>query len=282
MLSSDAFKWLSVNIKMASGPLNLRSNREMRMMRRAGLLVWKAHQTVSQMMQPGVQTDEIDAEVDALYKQHDATALFQGVPGPFPFPAVTCISVNEAIVHGIPSSRKLQEGDIVSVDTGCKVNGWCGDAAATYRVGRIDGPTDRLLETTERSLNLAIELMGNRKWWSEVAREMQSLIEAAGFSVVKELVGHGIGRQMHEDPQVPNFVNDEFLKSGDFELRPGLVLAIEPMVNMGAAEVKVLPDQWTQVSVDGRPSAHFEHTVALTSSGPWVLTGPFQEREQVE
>ena len=267
--------------KMASGPLNLRSKREMRMMRRAGLLVWKAHQTVSQMIQPGVQTDEIDAAVDALYRQHDAVALFQGVPGNVPFPAVTCISVNDAIVHGIPSSRKLHEGDIVSVDTGCKVNGWCGDAAATYRVGRVDRSTERLLQTTERSLNLAVELIGNRERWSEVAREMQSLIEGAGFSVVKELVGHGIGRQMHEEPQVPNFVNEEFLKSGDFSLRPGLVLAIEPMVNMGAAGIKVLPDQWTQVTEDGQPSAHFEHTVALTSDGPWVLTGPPEDTDEL-
>lgn len=265
---------------MPRGPLNLRSAREIRLMRKAGLLVRKAHQVVSELVKPGATTAEIDAAVEAVYKQHDAIPLFQGVQGNVPFPAVTCVSVNEAVVHGIPGRRVLDEGDIVSVDTGCKVKGWCGDAAVTYSVGRIADDKHRLLEATEGALNLAIDLMGRRQFWSEVASELQEFVESAGFSVVREFVGHGIGRQMHEEPQVPNFVNDEFLREGDFELRPGVVLAIEPMVSMGSAEVKILPDHWTQVTADGKPSAHFEHTVALTDDGPWVLTGPPREGEE--
>jgi len=259
---------------MSDGPLNLRSRREMRLMRPAGLLVWQAHQLVRELVRPGVTTREIDGAVDALYREHEAVPLFQGVPGKTPFPSVTCISVNEAIVHGIPSDRQLCEGDIVSVDTGCKVHGWCGDSAWTYPVGNVDEQVQRLMEITEGSLNLAIEALGRRALWSEVAQDVQAYVEQADFSIVKDFVGHGIGREMHEDPQVPNYVSDEFLEGGDFELRPGLVLAIEPMVNMGGAEVLVLDDGWTQVAADGRPSAHFEHTVALTADGPIILTGP--------
>lgn len=251
-------------------------------MRKAGLLVWQAHQIVREKIRPGITTSEIDRAIESLFKAHGATPLFLGFPGPTPFPAVTCISVNEAVVHGIPDDRVLESGDIVSVDTGCKVNGWCGDAAATYVVGSIDDQTRQLLATTQQSLHLAIELLGQCQLWSEIAGEMQKLVEDAGFSVVKEFVGHGIGRVMHEEPQVPNFVTDEFVKTGDFSLRPGLVLAIEPMVNMGNAEVEVLEDQWTQVTTDGKPSAHFEHTVALMPKGPFVLTGPPSDEEQLE
>ena len=264
---------------MAGGPLNLRSPRELRLMRPAGLLVWRAHQLVREIVRPGVTTKEIDEAVDALYRQHGAVPLFQGVLGKTPFPSVTCISVNEAVVHGMPGDRQLCDGDIVSVDTGCKVNGWCGDSAWTYPVGNIDDATQRLLDVTEGSLNLAIENLDKCRFWSEVAHKVQAYVEQAGFSVVKEFVGHGIGREMHEQPQVPNFVNYEFLEKGDFRLRTGLVLAIEPMVNMGNDEVHVLGDGWTQVTTDKRPSAHFEHTVALTKDGPQLLTGPPAESE---
>jgi len=264
---------------MADGPLKLRSRREIRLMRPAGLLVWRAHQLISELVRPGVTTREIDAAVQKLFQDHDAIPLFQGVPGKIPFPSVTCMSINEAVVHGIPSDRVLCDGDIVSVDTGCKVNGWCGDSAWTYAVGEIDESVRQLLNVTEGALLLAIELMENRCMWSEVAREMQDYIEQAGFSVVREFVGHGIGREMHELPQVPNYVSDEFLENGDFELRTGIVLAIEPMVNLGDRKVRVLEDGWTQVAADGSPSAHFEHTVALTADGPLLLTGPPQAGE---
>jgi len=244
-------------------------------MRRAGLLVWHAHQLAKSLIRPGTTTGEIDAAVDALYVEHNADPLFKGVPGTVPFPAVTCISINEEVVHGIPGPRKLVEGDIVSVDTGCKLGGWCGDAAATYPVGRVSQEARRLLDVTSGVLELAIELLGKCSLWSEVAGEMEKFVKDHKFSVVEAFVGHGIGREMHEDPQVPNFVSRQLRRRDDFQLVPGLVIAIEPMVNMGTKRVRTLSDHWTQVTVDRKPSAHFEHTVAITQSGTEILTaGP--------
>jgi methionyl aminopeptidase len=248
-------------------------------MRKAGLLVWQVHQVAAGMVRPGVTTAEIDAAVAKFFAEHHAVPLFKNFPHPDaggpPFPAVTCISINEEVVHGIPSSRKLVEGDIVSIDTGCKLNSWCGDAAVTHAVGRVSRDASRLLDTARRVLELAIELMGTCSRWSEVAAEMESFVKRHGFSVVESFVGHGIGREMHEDPQVPNFVSSQLRGGGDFRLVPGLVIAIEPMVNMGRKWVHTRPDRWTQVTNDGRASAHFEHTVALSESGPLVLTaGP--------
>jgi methionyl aminopeptidase len=163
----------------------------------------------------------------------------------------------------------------VSIDTGCKLDGWCGDAAITHPVGEVSAENLRLLEITRGTLDLAIELMAVKKRWSEVAREMEAYVKDAGFYVVENFVGHGIGRQMHEEPQVPNFVSPQLRRGGDFELRPGLVIAVEPMVNVGTKKVKGLSDHWTQVAVDGRASAHFEHTIAMTKEGPVPLTaGP--------
>jgi methionyl aminopeptidase len=249
------------------------------------LLVWHAHQLVASMLRPGVTTAEIDAAVDAFFQRQRATPLFKNYPNPEangpPFPAVTCISINEEVVHGIPSGRQVVEGDIVSVDTGCKLDGWCGDAAATYPVGRIDPKVRRLLDVTEGVLDLAIRRIGQllakrsgRRWprWRQVAGPMKQYVNDHGFSVVEQFVGHGIGQQMHEDPQVPNFPSNQLTGHQNFELRPGLVIAIEPMVNMGTKRVRGQPDQWTQVTADGKPSAHFEHTIAVTDSGPYVLT----------
>lgn len=241
-------------------------------MRQAGLIVWQAHQIAASLIKPGVTTGQIDAAIEAYFAQHHALPLFKGVPGKVPFPAVTCISVNEEVVHGIPGPRRLIEGDIVSVDTGCKYNGWCGDAAVTYAVGRVRPEVQRLLDVTSGVLDLAIECMGRYVRWSQVAREMELYVKEHGFSLVENFVGHGIGREMHEDPQVPNFVSSQLTKNGDFRLETGLVIAIEPMVNMGTKKVKGLPDHWTQVTQDGRPSAHFEHTVAMTADGPRILT----------
>jgi methionyl aminopeptidase len=254
-------------------PLVLRSAREIRLMRKAGLVVWEAHQAVRELVRPGVTTAELDAAIDRVFVKHGAVPLFKGVPGVVPFPAVTCISVNEAVVHGIPGDRRLVAGDIVSVDTGCKLDGWCADSAWTHAVGEIDATKRQLLEVTEGALNIAIQLLPQKKKWSEVAAEMARHVREAGFSVVEDFVGHGIGRSLHEDPKVPNYASRE-TRETDFELRPGLVLAIEPMVNVGVKEVKVLADHWTQVTVDGQPSAHFEHTIALTKDGPRILTGP--------
>jgi methionyl aminopeptidase len=257
----------------------LRTPREIAQMRRAGILVWQALQMAGAMARPGVTTGEIDASIEKFFAEHKAIPLFKGVPGRVPFPAVTCISINDEVVHGIPGPRRLNEGDIVSIDTGCKLNGWCGDSAYTFAVGKISPDVQRLLDVTKQTLALAIELMGRKSWWSEVAAEMEAYVKAQGFSVVENFVGHGIGRQMHEAPQVPNFVSRQFRRNGDFRLVPGLVLAIEPMVNMGTKRVQTGSDHWTQLTADGRPSAHFEHTVALTENGPDVLTAPPSEAE---
>ena len=232
-------------------------------------------------MKPGVTTRELDAAVEAFFSEIGATPLFKGVPGKVPFPACCCISVNEEVVHGIPGDRVLQEGDVVSIDTGCKLNGWCGDAALTHPVGEVSEETQKLLRVTQETLDLAIRLMAEKELWSEVAEEMAKHVRAAGFSTVECFVGHGIGREMHEYPQVPNFVSKQFRRNGDFKLEAGLVIAVEPMVNAGTKRVRPLPDHWTQSTFDGKPSAHFEHTVAITEDGPVALTAAPQNGEPV-
>jgi methionyl aminopeptidase len=254
----------------------LKSKREIQQMRKAGLAVWQAHQIAAPLVRPGVTTREIDAAVDRFYEEIGAYALFKHYPhnqrGKPPFPAVCCISVNEEVVHGIPGDRVLVEGDIVSIDTGCRVDGWCGDAAITHPVGEVAPDVRRLLEVTEGTLNIAIEELGRQDRWSKVAAKMAKFVADNGFYTVECFVGHGIGQEMHEEPQVPNFVNKGLKGSGDFEIQPGLVIAVEPMVNIGTKRVKAMPDYWTQSAADGKASAHFEHTIAITSSGPTLLT----------
>jgi methionyl aminopeptidase len=255
------------------GP-ELKSPREIALMREAGKLVSRALQICRDMARPGVRTVEIDQAVEAFYAQHRATPLFKGYPGPkTPFPAVTCISLNEQVVHGIPSARVIKEGDLIKIDTACKLNGWCADSAITIMVGEVSPLWKRLVEVGEQVLQTAITEMGRCRWWSEVAAKMQRCAEDAGFSVVKQYVGHGIGRIMHENPQVPNFVSRD-LKRQDFRLEEGLVLAVEPMVNMGKSDTRVLPDHWTVVTRDGLPSVHVEHTLAITKGGVQIITAP--------
>lgn len=251
-------------------------------MRKSGLVVWEALQLAAEVVRPGATTRSIDAVVDQFFESRNAIPLFKGVPGRVPFPASTCISVNEEVVHGIPGDRALKEGDIVSVDTGCKLNGWCGDSAITFPVGKVSADVQRLLDITSGVLDLAIELMKSKSRWSEVAREMATYVRDQGFSVVENFVGHGIGQKMHEEPQVPNFVSPQLRRSNDFRLEPGLVIAVEPMVNIGTKKTKEMPDHWTQVTADGKPSAHFEHTIAITEDGPWILTGPPTQEERRE
>jgi methionyl aminopeptidase len=258
--------------------IQLRSEREIKLMRRSGLVVWRALQAAGEVVKAGVTTAEIDAAVERVFQEHDAEPLFKGVPGTVPFPAATCVSVNEQVVHGIPGRRKLREGDIVSIDTGCRIDGWCGDSAWTYSVGRISPPVQRLMDVTLQSLELAIDLVGKRQRWNQVAEEISAFIRSHGFSVVETMSGHGVGRELHEAPQYPNYVNPK-AKEEDVVLRTGLVIAIEPMVNLGKKETRVLPDHWTIVAADGKPSAHFEHTVALTKDGPVRLTAPPQPGE---
>jgi methionyl aminopeptidase len=256
--------------------IQLKSEREIALMRQAGICVWQAHQLVRPIVVPGVTTAEIDAVIAEHFRQCGAQPLFMNYPhqnnGRPPFPAATCTSVNEEVVHGIPNNRPLPEGAIVSVDTGCRVNGWCGDAAVTYPVGNIAPAVQRLLDVTLATLDLAFELMHTKSRWSQVAREMAQFVRDNGFSTVECFVGHGIGRQMHEEPQVPNFLSRSLRGSGDFRIESGLVIAVEPMVNMGTKRVKMHADHWTQSTFDRKPSAHFEHTIAVTKNGPALLT----------
>jgi methionyl aminopeptidase len=252
-------------------PPELKSARELGLMREAGRLVVQALNICREMARPGTKTIEIDRAVEAFYARHNATPLFKGYPGKVPFPAVTCLSLNAEVVHGIPGPRVLKDGDLLKVDTACRLNGWCADRAVTIPVGTVRPETQRLLKVAQEVLQIAVDDLPRRKWWSEVASRMQKHVESAGFSVVTAYVGHGIGRQMHENPQVPNFVSRETRKH-DFKLEPGLVLAVEPMVNMGTPEVTTLRDHWTVVTRDGLPSVHVEHTLALTTDGVMVIT----------
>ena len=243
-------------------------------MRAAGRVVQRVHEQCRQMCQPGVTTREIDEAAERLISDAGATGLFKNYPTYRPgegFPANLCISVNEEVVHGIAGDRVIQDGDIVGVDCGVKLDGWCGDAATTILVGNVKPEVRKLCEATEHVLNLAIENIRPGRKWSQVARLMQKYAESHGYSVVRDFVGHGIGQTMHEDPKVPNFVSRQLLSS-DIELREGLVLAIEPMCNLGGQDVMTLDDQWTVVTMDRKPSAHYEHTVAVTADGADVLT----------
>ncbi len=253
----------------------IKSEREIALMRQAGLIVWQAHQVAAEQIKPGATTAEINDAIEQFLADNDALPLFKGVPGKVPFPAAACISVNEQVVHGIPGTRHLKEGDIISIDIGCKYRGWCGDAAVTHAVGKISPRVQKLLDITESTLHLAFELIPQKTLWSQVARELEAYVKNAGFSVVEGLVGHGIGRDLWETPQVPNYYTLQYEALGDFPLKPGLVIAIEPMVNMGCKYTKTLDDHWTIATQDGQPSAHFEHTVAITKNGVQVLTaGP--------
>lgn len=235
------------------------------------------------MVKPGATTREIDAAIASYFEKRGGEPLFLNYPnheaGKPAFPAVTCMSKNEAVVHGIPDDVPLVEGDILSLDTGVRIGGWCGDAAYTYKVGEVSADVQRLLDCTEGVLDLAFDLLHNKTRWSQVASTMQRYVADHGFTSVENFVGHGIGRKLHEDPQVPNFVSRSLRGRGDFRIEPGLVIAVEPMVNMGKKQVKMLSDHWTQSTIDGKPSAHFEHTIAITKDGPKRLTEAPEEHE---
>src|SRR5215211_2574579 len=251
-------------------PPELKSARELGLMREAGKLVARALRICREMAKPGTKTIEIDQAVEAFFARHNAVPLFKGYGGKHPFPAVTCLSVNEQVVHGIPGQRVLKEGDLLKVDTACRLNGWCADRAITIPIGQVSPEKARLLKVAEETLQIAIDLLPKRKYWSQVASEMQKHVEGNGFYVVKSYVGHGIGRIMHENPQVPNYVDRETRKA-DFKLEPGLTLAVEPMVNMGRSEVDTLGDHWTVVTRSRLASVHVEHTLALTADGVMII-----------
>ena len=245
-------------------------------MREAGRVTALALQAAREVVRPGVTTAEIDAAADEVLRKHGAEPAFLGYGEP-PFPAVTTVSVNEELVHGIPGTRCLREGDIVSVDCGAIVEGFVGDAAITVGVGRVSEEARRLIETTEKALWAGIREMRAGRRTGDVSAAIQRTVEDAGFNVVREYTGHGVGRQMHEDPQVPNYGTG----GKGMLLRPGMTIALEPMVLAGGADTRVLEDLWTVVSADGRLTAHFEHSVAVSSDGPVVLT-ILGEREDEE
>ncbi len=245
-------------------------------MRAAGRLVHEILAAIRSAVRVGTTTEELDALADQMIRQAGAEALFKGqttAQAKVPYPKAICTSVNEEVVHGIPSGRRLKEGDIISIDVGVRLSGYCGDAATTIPVGQVTPQVRRLLDVTERALGIAVEETRPGRRWSEVARQMQAHVEGAGFSVVRDFVGHGIGREMHEDPKVPNFV-ERHGRQNEIRLQPGLVLAVEPMVNMGTAKVKYAPGGlgWVVVTQDGKWAAHFEHTLAVTDDGVDVLT----------
>lgn len=248
--------------------ISLKSRQELEVIERAGAIVARVLETVSEHAAPGVSTGELDRIAEDLIREHPgATPAFKGLYG---FPATLCTSVNEEVVHGIPSpERTLRDGDIVSVDVGVKLEGYFADAAVTLPVGGIEAETRRLLDVTRESLERGVREARPGGHVGDIGAAVQELVEEAGFSVIRELVGHGVGHAAHEDPQVPNFGQ----RGRGQELREGLVIAIEPMVNIGGRRIRTLDDEWTVVTADNSLSAHFEHTVAVTEEGPRILTG---------
>src|SRR5579871_1548243 len=253
----------------------IRKNRkELEQMRRSGLLVHQILHELEKMVQEGVTTQELEAAAEKMMQDAGAKPAFKGYytqAAGSKYPYVLCTSVNEQIVHGMPSRTKLKKGDIVSIDTGVQLNGYYGDSAITVPVGEISESTKRLLKVTQESLELAIDKarQGNRLF--DICGTVEQHVVGNGFTVVREMVGHGIGTKLHEEPQIPNYVDR---RNENPRLKEGMVLAIEPMVNAGAPDMRVLKDKWTAVTKDGSNSAHFEHCVAVTEDGPWVLTRP--------
>ena len=255
--------------------ITLRSPREIELMRQAGAVVADVLLKLKENSRPGVTTAFLDNIAIKLTKEAGAEALFKGVRSPvskIPFPGAICTSINEQLVHGIPSDKvRLKEGDILSIDFGVRHNGYCGDSAITIAIGNISNEKQRLMDITKCILDLAIEKAAPGIKWSQIASQMQQKAESAGFSVVRDFVGHGIGRNMHEDPKVPNFVSRELL-ANDIILTEGMVIAVEPMVNAGSYAVKTLKNGWTVVTKDNKCSAHFEHTIAIRNGVAEILT----------
>ncbi|HFK1792356.1 TPA: type I methionyl aminopeptidase [Bacillus pacificus] len=239
--------------------------REIEIMREAGRIVALTHQELKQHIIPGITTKELDQIAEKTIQKYGATPSFKGYNG---FPGSICASVNEELVHGIPGKRKLKEGDIISIDIGAKYNGYHGDSAWTYPVGNISESVQKLLDVTEKSLYLGLEQVKPGERLSNISHAVQTHAEENGFSIVREYVGHGIGQDLHEDPQIPHYGPP----NRGPRLKPGMVICVEPMVNQGRRYVKTLSDDWTVVTVDGKWCAHFEHTIALTEAGYEILT----------
>ncbi|MRX72523.1 type I methionyl aminopeptidase [Bacillus lacus] len=239
--------------------------REIDIMREAGRIVALTHQELKKSIVPGISTRELDAIAEKFIRNHDAIPSFKGYNG---FRGSICASVNEELVHGIPGERVLRDGDIISVDIGAKFNGYHGDSAWTYPVGNINDETQKLLDVTEESLYRGLTEAKPGERLSNISHAIQTYAEEQGFSIVREYVGHGVGQDLHEDPQIPHYGPP----GKGPRLKPGMVLAVEPMVNAGTRYVKTLSDNWTVVTVDGKMCAHFEHTIAITETGYEILT----------
>lgn len=256
---------LYLTVEGRNNGITIKTPAELRVMREAGRVTAAAREAVVKALRPGIKTRELDAIAAREIRQRGGKPSFKGYRG---FPATICVSINQEIVHGIPGDRVIKEGDVVSIDVGAVVGGFHGDSAVTIVVGRASREVDRLVEATRLSLELGIKqtVAGNRV--GDISTAVQQFAEAQGYGVVREYVGHGIGRALHEDPAVPNVGEGG---KGPL-LRVGMAIAIEPMLNMGAWQTQVMDDDWTVVTADGSLSAHFEHTVAITEHGPWVLT----------
>jgi len=243
----------------------IRSPREVEQIRKANIVVAEVLERLKTLVVPGVTTDELDGISEEIILSKGAVPAFKGYRG---YPKTLCVSINEEVVHGIPNKRKLKEGDIVSIDVGTNLHGYFGDAAITLPVGEINPEAKRLLEVTEKALSIAIGMakVGNRLF--DISHAVQAWVESNGFSVVRDFVGHGIGKSLHEDPQIPNFGSPN---QGP-RLEKGMIFALEPMVNEGTYEVRILDDGWTVVTADGKPSAHFEHTIAITDGEAEILS----------
>src|SRR5437867_3838038 len=245
--------------------VTLKSKRELEIMRGASRIVGEILQELRPLCQPGITTRELDRVAEEKTLKRGAQPAFKGYRG---FPRTLCTSINHEVVHGIPGNRILKEGDILGLDFGVVYHGFYGDSAITVPIGPISAELTRLLQVTEECLYLGIQSMISGNHLSDISRAIQTHAESHGYSLVKEFGGHGIGKRLHEDPMVLNYV----VNGRGIKLKPGLVLAIEPMVNLGTDHVHILPDGWTVVTTDGKPSAHFEHTIAVTDNGPEILT----------
>ena len=249
--------------------ISIKNASEIALMREAGRVNHEALLAVRELLQPGITTADLNAAAEEILRKHGAFSPFLNYGHP-PFPASICVSINEQLVHGIPGKRKLLEGDIVSVDCGTVLEGFVGDSAFTAGVGEIPPLARALIEVTEQALLVGIAMMRAGNTTGDVSAAIQQYVEAQGFNVVREYTGHGVGRKMHEGPQVPNYGNP----GTGVPLRPGMTIALEPMVVVGTSRTRVLPNQWTVVSADGSLTAHQEHSVAITKGDPLILTGP--------
>jgi len=248
--------------------ITIKSARELALMRQAGGIVAEVLAEIREAVSPGMTTADLEEIAGRIIvDKHGAIPSFKGYRG---FPSMICTSVNEQIVHGIPDGTVLKAGDIVGVDVGVIYKGYHGDAAITVAVGEIDGESQRLLDVTAEALRIGIDMVRPDNWTWEISKAIEEYVESQHCAVVREYTGHGIGQRMHEDPQIPNYYDPRV--SGRTRLRPGMTFALEPMVNLGGWQTRVLQDQWTVVTADGSRSAHFEHTIAVTRNGPEILT----------